>query len=97
MEQKCRMLHLRKALSSLNPKDTSAPLLREFGTRGFIQHLEIPMGADSNTVFRREKLAAARPGKDEDTAQHILFFANNDYLDRQNLAADGGCTLAAGL
>lgn len=44
-----------------------------------------------------EKVPAARPGKDEDMAQSILFFAVNQYLNGQTLAVDGGYTLAAGL
>jgi NAD(P)-dependent dehydrogenase (short-subunit alcohol dehydrogenase family) len=44
-----------------------------------------------------DKFASARPGKDEDMAQTVLFFANNQYLNGQNLAVDGGYTLAAGL
>lgn len=44
-----------------------------------------------------DKVPAARPGKDEDMAQTILFFAANQYLNGQNVAVDGGYTLAAGL
>lgn len=39
---------------------------------------------------------AGRPGKDEDMAQTVLFVACNQYLNGQNLAVDGGYTLAAG-
>ncbi|KAH7308699.1 hypothetical protein B0I35DRAFT_442464 [Stachybotrys elegans] len=49
----------------------------------------------------REKLEgkapAARPGKDEDMASTVLFFATNQYLSGQSLAVDGGYTLTAGL
>lgn len=44
-----------------------------------------------------DKVAAGRPGKDEDMAQTVLFFAANQYLNGQTLAVDGGYTLAAGL
>ncbi|ORY67484.1 uncharacterized protein BCR38DRAFT_427182 [Pseudomassariella vexata] len=44
-----------------------------------------------------EKVPASRPGKDEDMAQAVLFFAANQYLNGQTLAVDGGYTLAAGL
>lgn len=44
-----------------------------------------------------EKVPAARPGKDEDMAQSVLYFATNQYLNGQTLAVDGGYTLAAGL
>ncbi|KAL9947744.1 hypothetical protein D7B24_002455 [Verticillium nonalfalfae] len=43
------------------------------------------------------KVPAARPGKDEDMAGAILFFATNQYLNGQNVAVDGGYTLQAGL
>lgn len=58
-------------------------------------------GSDQKSHIPKEKYAekvpAARPGKDEDMAQTILFFATNQYLNGQNLAVDGGYTLAAGL
>lgn len=44
-----------------------------------------------------EKVPARRPGRDEDMAQAVLFFAANQYLNGQNVAVDGGYTLAAGL
>jgi len=44
-----------------------------------------------------EKVPASRPGKDEDMAQAVLFFAANQYLNGQTVAVDGGYTLAAGL
>jgi len=44
-----------------------------------------------------DKVAAQRPGRDEDMAQTVLFMATNQYLNGQNLAVDGGYTLAAGL
>ncbi|CAM1501543.1 Fc.00g035270.m01.CDS01 [Cosmosporella sp. VM-42] len=44
-----------------------------------------------------EKVPAARPGKDEDMAGAVLFFATNQYLQGQTLAVDGGYTIAAGL
>ncbi|KAI6080917.1 NAD(P)-binding protein [Hypoxylon rubiginosum] len=43
-----------------------------------------------------EKVPAGRPGKDEDMAQTVLFFAVNQYLNGQTVAVDGGYTLAAG-
>ncbi|KAK2007913.1 short chain dehydrogenase [Colletotrichum eremochloae] len=43
------------------------------------------------------KFPAGRPGKDEDMAATVLFFACNQYLNGQTLAVDGGYTLAAGL
>ncbi|KAL0938045.1 uncharacterized protein CTRU02_207776 [Colletotrichum truncatum] len=43
------------------------------------------------------KVPAQRPGKDEDMAGAILFFATNQYLNGQNVAVDGGYTLSAGL
>ncbi|KAI9904472.1 hypothetical protein N3K66_001001 [Trichothecium roseum] len=44
-----------------------------------------------------DKVPAERPGKDEDMAQSILYFATCQYLLGQTLAVDGGYTLAAGL
>jgi NAD(P)-dependent dehydrogenase (short-subunit alcohol dehydrogenase family) len=44
-----------------------------------------------------DKIAAARPGKDEDMAQTVLFMVATQYLNGQNVAVDGGYTLAAGL
>merc|ERR1739848_714500 len=43
-----------------------------------------------------DKVPARRPGRDEDMAQTVLFFAANQYLSGQNVAVDGGYTLAAG-
>lgn len=43
-----------------------------------------------------EKVPAGRPGKDDDMAQAVLFFAANQYLNGQTVAVDGGYTLAAG-
>merc|ERR1711977_693475 len=43
-----------------------------------------------------DKVPARRPGRDEDMAQTVLFFAANQYLNGQNVAVDGGYTLAAG-
>jgi NAD(P)-dependent dehydrogenase (short-subunit alcohol dehydrogenase family) len=58
-------------------------------------------GEDQKSHIPKEKYAdkvpAARPGRDEDMAQAILFFAANQYLNGQNVAIDGGYTLAAGL
>jgi NAD(P)-dependent dehydrogenase (short-subunit alcohol dehydrogenase family) len=58
-------------------------------------------GADQKSHIPKEKYAekvpASRPGKDEDMAQAVLFFAANQYLNGQTLAVDGGYTLAAGL
>ncbi|KAG5914424.1 hypothetical protein E4U53_004647 [Claviceps sorghi] len=42
------------------------------------------------------KVPAARPGKDEDMAQAILFASCNQYLNGDTLVVDGGFTLAAG-
>ncbi|KAF7560458.1 hypothetical protein G7046_g3684 [Stylonectria norvegica] len=44
-----------------------------------------------------EKVPAGRPGKDEDMAGAVLFFATNQYLQGQTLAVDGGYTITAGL
>jgi len=44
-----------------------------------------------------DKVPAARPGKDEDMAVTALFMVVNQYLNGQNVAVDGGYTLAAGL
>jgi len=57
-------------------------------------------GEDQKSYIPKEKylkVPAKRPGKDEDMAQAILFMAVNQYLNGQNLAVDGGYTLAAGL
>ncbi|KUI54244.1 Rhamnolipids biosynthesis 3-oxoacyl-[acyl-carrier-protein] reductase [Cytospora mali] len=43
------------------------------------------------------KVPAARPGRDVDMAQAVLFAVTNQYLNGQNFAVDGGYTLAAGL
>jgi NAD(P)-dependent dehydrogenase (short-subunit alcohol dehydrogenase family) len=43
------------------------------------------------------KFPAARPGKDVDMAQAVLFAVTNQYLNGQNFAVDGGYTIAAGL
>lgn len=57
-------------------------------------------GADQKSHIPKDKYAdkvpAARPGKDEDMAQAVLFFAANQYLNGQTVAVDGGYTLAAG-
>ncbi|OIW30780.1 NAD(P)-binding protein [Coniochaeta ligniaria NRRL 30616] len=44
----------------------------------------------------KDKVPAARPGNDIDMAQAVLFFANNQYLNGQVLAVDGGYTIRAG-
>ncbi|KAK1460812.1 short chain dehydrogenase [Colletotrichum melonis] len=44
-----------------------------------------------------DKVIAGRPGRDEDMASTVLFFACNQYLNGQTLAVDGGYTLAAGM
>lgn len=44
----------------------------------------------------QDKVPAGRPGKDEDMASSILYFAVNQYLNGQTVAVDGGYTLAAG-
>ncbi|KAJ5782384.1 Short chain dehydrogenase/reductase family [Penicillium paradoxum] len=44
----------------------------------------------------REKVPAARPGKDEDMAGAVLFAACNQYLNGQTVVVDGGYVLAAG-
>ncbi|KAI0384948.1 NAD(P)-binding protein [Hypomontagnella monticulosa] len=55
---------------------------------------------DQKSHIDREKYAkkvpAGRPGKDDDMAQAVLFFAANQYLNGQTLAVDGGYTIAAG-
>lgn len=43
-----------------------------------------------------EKVPAGRPGHDVDMAQAMLFFANNQYLNGQVLAVDGGYTIRHG-
>ncbi|KAJ5771549.1 Short-chain dehydrogenase/reductase SDR [Penicillium odoratum] len=42
------------------------------------------------------KVAAQRPGKDEDMAGAILFTVSNQYLNGQTIVVDGGYVLAAG-
>ncbi|KAI1851233.1 hypothetical protein JX265_001650 [Neoarthrinium moseri] len=57
-------------------------------------------GDDQKSHIPKEKYAkvpAERPGKDEDMAQAVLFFAVNQYLNGQTLAVDGGYTIMAGL
>lgn len=57
-------------------------------------------GDDQKSHIEKDKYAkvpAKRPGKDEDMAQAVLFFAVNQYLNGQTLAVDGGYTIAAGL
>ncbi|KAI1379236.1 hypothetical protein F4677DRAFT_410992 [Hypoxylon crocopeplum] len=55
---------------------------------------------DQKSHIEKEKYAskvpAGRPGKDDDMAQAVLFFAANQYLNGQTLAVDGGYTIAAG-
>lgn len=43
------------------------------------------------------KVPARRPGTDRDMASAFLFAITNTYFNGQNLAVDGGYTLAAGL
>lgn len=43
-----------------------------------------------------EKIPAGRPGKDQDMAGAVLFFATNQYLQGQTITVDGGYTIAAG-
>jgi len=43
-----------------------------------------------------EKVPAARPGKDEDMANAMLFAATNQYLNGQTIPVDGGYILSAG-
>ncbi|KAF3006105.1 hypothetical protein E8E14_000527 [Neopestalotiopsis sp. 37M] len=57
-------------------------------------------GPDQKSHIEKDKykkVPAQRPGKDEDMAQAVLFFAVNQYLNGQTLAVDGGYTIAAGL
>lgn len=58
-------------------------------------------GADQKSEIPKDKyeskVPAQRPGRDEDMAQAVLFFAANQYLNGQTVAVDGGYTLAAGL
>ncbi|KAF3055213.1 hypothetical protein GL218_07490 [Daldinia childiae] len=42
------------------------------------------------------KVPAGRPGKDDDMAQAVLFFAANQYLNGQTVAVNGRYALAAG-
>lgn len=44
-----------------------------------------------------DKVPAARPGKDVDMAQGVLFLAANQYLNGQVVSIDGGYEIAAGL
>jgi NAD(P)-dependent dehydrogenase (short-subunit alcohol dehydrogenase family) len=44
----------------------------------------------------KDKVPAARPGHDVDMAQTVLFFANNQYLNGQVVAVDGGYTIRHG-
>ncbi|CAI7585539.1 unnamed protein product [Penicillium glandicola] len=44
----------------------------------------------------REKIPAARPGRDEDMASAVLFAVCNQYLNGQTIVVDGGYVLAAG-
>lgn len=44
-----------------------------------------------------DKVPAGRPGRDEDMAGAVLFFATNQYLNGQNVAVDGGYTIEAGM
>lgn len=44
----------------------------------------------------REKVPAARPGKDEDMGSAVLFAVCNQYLNGQSVVVDGGYILAAG-
>lgn len=43
-----------------------------------------------------QKVPAARPGKDEDMANTVLFATTNQYLNGQTIVVDGGYVLAAG-
>jgi len=58
-------------------------------------------GEDQKSYIPKEKYAekvpAQRPGKDQDLAATVLMFVSCQYLNGQNLAVDGGYTLAAGL
>ncbi|KAH8660577.1 hypothetical protein BX600DRAFT_514168 [Xylariales sp. PMI_506] len=57
-------------------------------------------GQDQKSHIPKDKYAkvpARRPGKDEDMAQAVLFFAANQYLNGQTLAVDGGYTIEAGM
>ncbi|KAL1844642.1 hypothetical protein VTK73DRAFT_2123 [Phialemonium thermophilum] len=42
------------------------------------------------------KVPAARPGKDEDMANAVLFATTNQYVNGQTIVVDGGYLLAAG-
>jgi NAD(P)-dependent dehydrogenase (short-subunit alcohol dehydrogenase family) len=44
----------------------------------------------------KDKVPGQRPGNDIDMAQTVLFFANNQYLNGQVVAVDGGYTIRAG-
>jgi NAD(P)-dependent dehydrogenase (short-subunit alcohol dehydrogenase family) len=43
-----------------------------------------------------EKVPAARPGKDQDMGNAVLFAATNQYVNGQTIVVDGGYVLAAG-
>jgi NAD(P)-dependent dehydrogenase (short-subunit alcohol dehydrogenase family) len=43
-----------------------------------------------------DKLPAGRPGKDEDMARVVIFLVVEQYINGQNIAVDGGYTLAEG-
>lgn len=49
-----------------------------------------------SVLLRYQKIAANRPGKDEDMAGAVLFVATNQYLNGQTVAVDGGYILHAG-
>jgi NAD(P)-dependent dehydrogenase (short-subunit alcohol dehydrogenase family) len=65
----------------------------EMTTEGSDEHQKSHIPAEKYA----EKVPARRPGRDEDMAQTILFFAANQYLNGQNVAVDGGYTLSAGM
>ena len=57
-------------------------------------------GSDQKSHIEKKKyegkVPAARPGKDEDMAQSVLFCAANQFLNGQTVVVDGGYTIAAG-
>lgn len=82
---------LKIRINSIAPGVFPSEMTAEGGASGGDQKSHIPKDKYA------DKVPAARPGKDEDMAQAVLFFAANQYLNGQTLAVDGGYTLAAGL
>lgn len=60
------------------------------GESDYMQKSYIP------TERYREKVPAARPGRDEDMGSAVIFAVCNQYLNGQSVVVDGGYVLAAG-